>query len=129
MILLDDDDMERVKQIQSDLVNGGLIEKACDVAKTVVVRDYNDHGSVDYERASTDEEFVIIRSVIYGALYTFTHTISPNDITTDKIQVILDTAEVTAMKLFETVPKDTDTSHINCYDTIYNSLKKIIGVY
>ena len=96
-----------------------------DIAKTIVVRTYREYGSSDDHRYSDPSEYTAIRCVAYSAVYTFTH-----DVKSD-VQTIVDMAEITLMKLTETLPQFNvwNEQHCNCYDTIYKPLMKLFGVW
>ena len=102
-----------------------LTDMVNDIAKTIVVRTYNEYGSSDDRRDSEQNEYVVIRCVAYSAIYTFTH-----DVKSD-VQTIVDMAEITLMKLTEAFPQFSvwGVQHCNCYDTIYKPLMKLFGVW
>ena len=118
-------------EVQREIINDFIIRDEVgnllyDLCHEVVVREYDNGNSRDIRKIATDEEYRMLRGVMYGAMYTFTHNRNAD------VQTIVDMAEITAMKLLETIQPYNNPlteTHINCYDTVYSPLMKLFGVW
>ena len=96
-----------------------------EIAKTITVRTYNEHGSSDDSRESSKEEYLIIRNIAYSAIRTLSF-----DYKSD-VNSIVEMAENTLITFMNGLPQFSDwgVAHCNSYDTIYKPLLRLFGVW
>ena len=102
-----------------------LWDEIDNIAKTIVVRTYNEYGSVDTARESTKEEYDIIRKIVHSAVFTFKSDDRFNS------QTIVNMAENTLIDFMDDLPQfeNWHVEKCNCYLTIYNPLLKLFGMW
>ena len=117
--------VQRARERLQSLSDTQIFDIVEDIASTITVRTYNEHGSEDISMPSTKNEHDLIRIVAYSAIYTFTHNVKSD------VQTILDMAEITLMKMVEELPQfnNYDKKHCNCYCTIYQPLVRLFGIW
>ena len=89
-------------------------ELAREISKNITIRSYNDGNSCDTTRESTTEEAKAIFGIIYAAMWAYSRDEAD-------LPSILNTAEITGHYLI------SETEQVNCYDTIYCPLQRIMG--
>ena len=86
-----------------------LREIARDIAGLIVIRSYDEHGSRDDRRETTEVEKTVIKNIAYGAMLAYGYR-------NGDLEGILDMAEFT---LKQWIPE------ANAYDTIYTPLRNV----
>lgn len=85
-----------------------LKEIARDIAGSIVIRSYDEHGSRDDRRETTEVEKTVIKNIAYGAMLAYAHCGS--------LDGILNMAEFTLKQWIPTA---------NTYDSIYTPLRNV----
>lgn len=91
-------------------------EIANKICETITIRSYNEYGSVDTERPTTDEEKDIMFKIVYGALFTFYW----DNVTEAKGQAVAYAMEIVFTQFFP---------NANGYLSIYRPLKEVFKLW
>lgn len=81
----------------------------------ITIRTYENGSSKDTTRVSTEKEAKAIYGIVYAAMLAYGFRQDAD------LYSILDTAEFSGHFLI------SDTEEVNCYDTIYIPLQKVMG--
>lgn len=108
------------KEFQKMATNEFLEEKANEIASTIVIRSYDEHGnSHDDRRESTEEERKVLKALAEAAMLAYrSDGIYHNVKQEDCCDSIISAIEYACIGLLP---------QANCYDSIYTPLQKTMG--